>query len=32
MKNAMQYIVDEHGEKTAVIVPFHNLGKDEFRL
>ena len=23
MKNAMQYIVDEHGVKTSVIVPFH---------
>jgi hypothetical protein len=23
MKNAMQYIVDEHGVKTSVVVPFH---------
>jgi len=23
MKNAIQYIVDEHGVKTSVIVPFH---------
>lgn len=23
MKNAMQYIVNEHGVKTSVIVPYH---------
>lgn len=23
MKNVMQYIVDEHGVKTSVVVPYH---------
>ena len=23
MKNSMQYIIDEHGVKTSVVVPFH---------